>query len=85
MSDAPYLRLQQDEHNKGARVRPHEVQHKLIDRQVHWIERPMPYAHIMSILYRTESANEADDVSRRLDFFHPDDAHLPRLVEMFAL
>jgi len=45
----------------------------------------MPFTHCMSILYRKESVNEADDVSRRLDFFHPDDIHLRRPVEMPAL
>jgi hypothetical protein len=38
----------------------------------------------MSILYRKGSVNEADVVSRRPDFFHPDDVYLRRLVEMFA-
>jgi len=39
----------------------------------------------MSIVYRKDSVNEADVVSRRLYFFHPDDVHLRKLVEMFAL
>jgi len=39
----------------------------------------------MSILYRKRSVNEADAVSRRPDFFHPDDVHLRKPVEMFAL
>jgi hypothetical protein len=39
----------------------------------------------MSIIYRKGSVNEADDVSRRLNFFHPDDVHLRKPVEMFAL
>jgi hypothetical protein len=39
----------------------------------------------MSILYRKGSVNETDAVSRRPDFFHPDDVHLRMLVEMFAL
>ena len=39
----------------------------------------------MSINYRKWSVNEADVESRRPDFFHPDDAHLRKLVEMTAL
>jgi hypothetical protein len=40
----------------------------------------------MSIIYRKGSINEADAVSRRPDFFHPDtDVNLRRPVEMFAL
>jgi hypothetical protein len=38
----------------------------------------------MSILYRKRSVNEANVVTRRPDFFHPDDAHLHRPVEIFA-
>jgi hypothetical protein len=59
---------------------------KLTDRQVHWVERLMPFAHCMRILYRKGSVNEADVVSRRLDFFHPDtNVHLRKLDEIFAL
>ena len=58
---------------------------KLIDRQVHWVERLMPFAHYMSILYRKRSVDKAEVVSRRTNFFHPDDVHLRRPVEMFAL
>jgi hypothetical protein len=59
---------------------------KLIDRQVHWAERRMPFAHCMSSIYRKGSINEADAMSRRPDFFHPDtDVHMRKLVEMFAL
>ncbi len=59
---------------------------KLTDRQVHWVERLMPFAHYMSIIYRKGSINEADVVSRRPDFFHPDtDVNLRRPVEIFAL
>jgi hypothetical protein len=39
----------------------------------------------MNILYRKGSVNEADDVSRRPDFFHPDDVHMRMPIEMFAL
>jgi hypothetical protein len=39
----------------------------------------------MSILYRKGSVNEADPVSRRADFFHPDDVQVCKLAEMFAL
>jgi hypothetical protein len=59
---------------------------KLTDRQVHWAERMMPFAHCMNILYRKGSVNEADVVSRRHNFFYPDiDVHLRMQVEMFAL
>ena len=59
---------------------------KLTDRQVHWVERLMPFAHCISIIYRKESINEAGVVSRRLDFFHPDtDIPMRRQIEMFAL
>jgi len=58
---------------------------KLTDRQVHRVERAMPFAQCMSMIYRKGSVNEADDVSRRTDFFHPDDVHLRRPVEMLAL
>jgi hypothetical protein len=59
---------------------------KRTDRQVHRVERLMPFAHYMSIMYRKGSMNEADAVSRRPDFFHPDsDVHMRILVEMFAL
>ena len=58
---------------------------KLIDRQVHWVERLMPFAPSMSILCRKGSVNEADPVSRRPDFFHPEDVQLRRPTEMFAL
>ncbi len=55
----------------------------LTDRQVHWVERLMPFAHCMSIIYRKGSIHEADAVSRRPDLFHPDtDVHLRRPVEM---
>jgi hypothetical protein len=58
---------------------------KLIDRQVHWVGRLMPFAQCMSILYRKGSINEADVLSRRPDFFHPDDVHMRMPIEMFAL
>ena len=38
----------------------------------------------MSILYRKGSVNEADPMSRRPDFFHPDDVKLRRPSEIFA-
>ena len=62
-----------------------QLSDKLTDRQVHWVERLMLFAHCMSILCRKRSVNEADVVSRCPHFFHPDDVHLRRLVEMFAL
>ncbi len=59
---------------------------KLTDTQAHWVERLMSFAHCMNIIYRKGSINEADDVSRRFDFFHPDtDVYLRMRVEMFAL
>ena len=45
----------------------------------------MPIAQCMSILYRKGYVNEANPVSRRLDFFHTDDAYLHRLDVMIAL
>jgi hypothetical protein len=45
----------------------------------------MPFAQNMSILYRKGSVNEADPLSRRPEFFHPDDVQLRRPAEMFAL
>jgi hypothetical protein len=39
----------------------------------------------MIILYCKGSVNEAEDVTRRLDFFHSDDDHLRKPIEMFAL
>ena len=38
----------------------------------------------MSIIYRKGSVNKADAVSRCPDFFHPDDAHMRMIIEMFA-
>ena len=59
---------------------------KLTHRQVHWVERLMPFAHYMSFIYCKGSINEADVVSRRPDFFHPDtDVDQRMSVEMFAL
>ncbi len=55
------------------------------DRQVHWVERLMPFAQYMSILYLTRSINKADGVLRHPDFFHPGDVHLRRTLEMVAL
>ena len=45
----------------------------------------MPFAQNMSILYRKGSVNEADPMSRRPDFFHPDDVQLRMPTKMFAL
>ena len=39
----------------------------------------------MSIVYREGFVDEADPVSRHPDFFHPDDVHLRKPAEMFAL
>jgi hypothetical protein len=45
---------------------------KLTDRQTHWVEKWMPYANLMRILYKKGILNKADPVSRRPDF-HPID------------
>ena len=45
----------------------------------------MPFAHCMSISPRKGSVNEADAVSRRPNFFHPDDVHLHMPAEILAL
>jgi hypothetical protein len=62
-----------------------ESSDKLTNRQVPQVERLISFAHYTSILYRKGSVNEADAVSRRHDFFHPDDVHMCMPVEMFAL
>jgi hypothetical protein len=49
---------------------------KLTDRQSHWVEKLMPYANEMRILYRKGILNEADPVSRRPDF-HQIDLYRP--------
>ena len=41
----------------------------LTKRQAHFVEKLMPYAGYMRIVYRKGSANEADPVSRRPDFY----------------
>jgi hypothetical protein len=53
--------------------------------QAHRVERLMPFAQNTSILYRKGSVNEAAPVSRRSDFFHPDDIQLRKPAKMFAL
>jgi len=58
---------------------------KLTDGQVHRVERLMPFAHCMSILYRKGSVSEAEVMLRRPDFFHPNDVLLRRPFEMFAI
>jgi len=40
----------------------------LTKRQVRWVEKLMPYANYMRIVYRKGTENEADPVSRRPDF-----------------
>jgi hypothetical protein len=45
---------------------------KLTDRQSHWVEKLMPYADEMHILYKKGILNEADPVSRRPDFLQLD-------------
>ena len=58
---------------------------ELIDRQVHWVDRFMPFAQSLVILYCKGSVKEADSVSHRPVFFHPDDVQLRRPSEMCAL
>ena len=42
---------------------------KLLDRQTHWVDKLMPYANLMRILYKKGILNEAvDTVSRHPDF-----------------
>ena len=41
----------------------------LTNRQARYVEQLMPYAGYMKLLYRKGSANEADPVSRRPDFY----------------
>ncbi len=50
---------------------------KLTDRQSHWVEKLMPYANGMRILYRKGILSEADPVSRRPDFLQLD-LHIPK-------
>ena len=41
----------------------------LTKRQAHFVEKLMPYTGTMKTVYRNGSANEADPVSRRPDFY----------------
>jgi hypothetical protein len=50
---------------------------KLYDRQTHWVEKLMPYANSMRILYMTGILNEADLVSRRPDFLPINNMYKP--------
>jgi len=45
----------------------------------------MSCAQSMSIIYRKGMVNEADVVSRRPDFLHPDDVRMRKPFEMFAI
>jgi hypothetical protein len=52
---------------------------KLSNRQSHWVEKLMPYANEMRILFRKKILNEADLMSRRpnflqLDVYRPEDS-----------
>ena len=49
---------------------------KLTDRQPHWVDKMMPCASTIRILYRTGILNEADLVSRCPDFHPIDDDKL---------
>jgi hypothetical protein len=49
---------------------------KLTDRQTHWVEKLMPNANIMRILYKKGILNEADPVSRCPGFLPIDDDKL---------
>ena len=60
----------------------------LTKRQAHFVEKLMPYAGYMKIVYRKGSANEADPVSRRPDFYSIWwDGEVPELesAQFFAL
>ena len=50
---------------------------KLIDRQIHWVEKLMPCANLMRIINRKGILNEADPVSRRPDFLPVDNLRGP--------
>jgi hypothetical protein len=47
------------------------------DRQSHWVEKLMPYANLMRIIYRKRILNEADPVSRRPDFHLINKMYMP--------
>jgi hypothetical protein len=49
---------------------------KLTDRQTHWVDKLMPYANIMRIIYIKGFLDDADPVSRRPDFLPIDDDKL---------
>ena len=45
--------------------------------QTHWVEKLIPYANLMCIIYRKGILNEAGPVSRRPDFFPIDNLYMP--------
>ncbi len=45
---------------------------KLTNRQSHWVEKLMPYANAMRVLYKKGILKEVDPVSRRPDFLQID-------------
>jgi hypothetical protein len=49
---------------------------KLTNRQTHWVEKLMPYANLMRILYRKGILNEADPVSQRPVFLPFDNMYM---------
>ena len=51
--------------------------YKLTNSQTHWVEKLMPYANLMRILYRKGILNKADPVSRRPNFLPIDNLYMP--------
>jgi len=50
---------------------------KLTDRQTHGMEKLLPHANLIRILYRKGILNEADSVSRHPDFLPIDNLYMP--------
>ena len=49
---------------------------KLTHRQTHWVEKLIPYANLMRILYKKGILNEADPLSRRPDLLPIDNMYM---------
>ncbi len=49
---------------------------KLTDRKSHWVEKLLPYAYFMRIIYKKGILNEADPVSRRPEFHTIDSLYI---------
>jgi len=50
---------------------------KLTDRRTHWVDKLMPYANLMRILYMKGILNEANPVPRRPDFLPIENLYMP--------